>query len=121
MEFLSDVLKIKSHQHKNRKGATNTPCPVGFRLPTEAEQTQLVTSASISNYTDAASSNLAFTAAGLRNFSTGSISSVGSNGNYWGSTDSGTLTTRNRNFYRTSSNANSGNRAYGFSVRCLKD
>jgi uncharacterized protein (TIGR02145 family) len=57
---------------------------------------------------------------GNRNNSNGSLNNVGTNGNYWSSTVSGT---NSRNLVFTSSDAAmfTFNRAYGFSVRCLKD
>lgn len=58
--------------------------------------------------------------AGNRNNSNGSLNNVGSNGNYWSSTVSGT-NARNLNFNSSNANMNSNNRANGNSVRCLKD
>jgi uncharacterized protein (TIGR02145 family) len=58
--------------------------------------------------------------AGNRNNSNGSLNNVGSNGNYWSSTVSGT-NARNLNFNSSNANMNSNNRANGFSVRCIKD
>jgi uncharacterized protein (TIGR02145 family) len=102
------------------EAGTNNPCPVGYRLPIEAELSQLVTDASITNYTNAASSNLAFTAAGYRRRSNGTLPTVGSEGYYWSSTVSGTLA---RRLYFNSSSANmiTNYRGGGISVRCIKD
>ena len=58
--------------------------------------------------------------AGNRNNSNGSLNNVGSNGNYWSSTFSGT-NSRNLNFNSSNANMNTNNRANGNSVRCLKD
>jgi len=58
--------------------------------------------------------------AGNRNNSTGALTNVGSNGNYWSSTVNGT-NARNLNFNSSNANMNSNNRANGFSVRCLKE
>ena len=58
--------------------------------------------------------------AGNRNNSSGSLFNVGSNGNYWSSTVSGS-NARNLNFNSSNANMNSNNRANGNSVRCLKD
>jgi uncharacterized protein (TIGR02145 family) len=60
------------------------------------------------------------TVSGNRNNSNGALNNVGSNGNYWSSTVSGTNAT-NRNFNATGTNANNNNRANGLTVRCLKD
>jgi hypothetical protein len=57
--------------------------------------------------------------AGNRNNSNGSLNNVGSNGNYWASTVSGT-NVRNLHFNSSNANMNSNNRANGNSVRCLK-
>jgi uncharacterized protein (TIGR02145 family) len=57
---------------------------------------------------------------GNRINSNGSLNNVGTNGNYWSSTVSGT-NSRNLNFNSSNANMNTNNRAYGFSVRCLKD
>ncbi len=58
--------------------------------------------------------------AGNRNNSNGSLNNVGTNGNYWSSTVSGT-NARNLNFNSSSANMNTNNRANGNAVRCLKD
>ena len=58
---------------------------------------------------------------GNRNNSDASLNNQGSNGNYWSSSVSGTNAS-NLNFNSTAVNpANANNRAYGFTVRCLKD
>ena len=58
--------------------------------------------------------------AGNRNNSNGSLNNVGTNGNYWSSTVSGT-NSRNLNFNSSNANMNDNNRANGLTVRCLKD
>lgn len=58
--------------------------------------------------------------AGNCNNSNGSLNNVGTNGNYWSSTVSGT-NARNLNFNSSNANMNTNNRANGNSVRCLKD
>ena len=57
---------------------------------------------------------------GYRNNSNGSLNNVGTNGNYWSSTVSGT-NSRNLNFNSSNANMNTNNRANGNAVRCLKD
>ena len=58
--------------------------------------------------------------AGYRNLDDGSLRDVGSYGEYWSSSVDGALA---RTLYFSSSDASmySGNRAFGRSVRCLKD
>lgn len=58
--------------------------------------------------------------AGNRNNSNGTLNNVGSNGNYWSSSVSGT-NARNLHFNSSNANMNSNNRANGFSVRCIKE
>ena len=60
------------------------------------------------------------TVPGNRNNSNGTLNNVGSNGNYWSSTVSGTNAS-NRNFNSGGTNTNNNNRANGLTVRCLKD
>ena len=59
-------------------------------------------------------------AAGYRNYNNGGLNNVGSNGNYWSSTVSGTSA---RSLYFNIFNVGMGsyNRALGFSVRCVSE
>jgi uncharacterized protein (TIGR02145 family) len=98
----------------------NNPCPSLYRLPTETELDAERLSWSSNNSGGAFASPLKLPMAGNRNDSNGSLDNVGSNGYYWSSTFIGT---GSRYLYFHSSNANmsANSRAFGFSVRCLKD
>jgi len=100
-------------------GTTN-PCPTGFRIPNTSEFNTERTSWSSNNSSGAFNSPLKLPLAGARRHDTGALLNVGSSGIYW---------SKNFNFgssqamFFTNSDANSFNynRAYGFSVRCIKD
>lgn len=99
---------------------TNNPCPSGYRLPTEAEWQAERTSWSSNNAAGAFASPLKLPVAGYRNYSDGSLDAVGSSGYYWSSAVGG-AGSRFLFFNSSGAGMNSYSRAYGFSVRCLKD
>ena len=98
----------------------NNPCPTGYRLPTETELNAERLSWASSNAAGAFASPLKLPMAGFRNHTTGLLGSVGSVGYYWSSTVSSTIS-RVLFFGSSSAFMNTNSRAFGFSVRCIKD
>jgi hypothetical protein len=104
---------------------TNNPCPAGFRIPTEAEWIAEINSWSSSNAAGAFASPLKFPVAGSR-YGSGTFSTnVGTGGNYWSSTIKslyGGLYPHYIWFDGSGRSYTEGLfRAWGVSVRCIKD
>jgi len=108
----------------------NNPCPIGYRLPTQAEFNSEVQSWSIYDINGFASP-LKLAWAGLREWSgNGQISNVGVNGYYWTSSfnDDPWNNANSRRlrlgfdwFFGHYNEISDAQRAYGLSVRCIKD
>ena len=100
--------------------ANQGPCPAGYHVPTNNEWNTADTFGAWNNNTDTFNSDLKLPSAGLRNRINGLFYYQGTHGNYWSSTVSGT-TARNLDFGSTAAGTTNNSRAYGFTVRCLKD
>jgi hypothetical protein len=98
----------------------NNPCPSGYRIPTDTELEQERLSWATNNSAGAFASPLKLPMAGYRDVSAGSLVDVGTSGFYWSSTVS-TIYPRFSYFDSVGATMGYASRAYGFSVRCLKD
>jgi uncharacterized protein (TIGR02145 family) len=99
----------------------NNPCPNGYRLPTEAELITESSSWSSQNASGAFNSPLKLTAAGDRDLSNGTLTTVGERGSYWSSTINGDAVQYIFFFNPANLNYHTGYKSSGFSVRCIKD
>ena len=98
---------------------TEDPCPLGYRVPTSPEWIAEVLTWSSNDGAGAFASPLKIPLAGLRQFGNGVVDKVGTSASIWSSTASG--------IYAKYLRINDGSgvwddyRAYGLSVRCIKE
>ena len=100
-------------------GVSN-PCPAGYRLPTNAELDEERMTWSSNKAAGAFASPLKLPVAGFRSNSSGSLSNLGSTGAYWSSSVNSTVS-RYLLFDSILATTSTSSRAYGLSVRCIKD
>ncbi len=104
----------------NEMGGQNNPCPSGFRVPTNAELNQERLTWISDDATGAFASPLKLTVGGYRLYSNGNLNAVDYLGSYWSSTVDG-ANARSMLFSSSTTGMESQYRAYGNSVRCIKD
>ena len=101
----------------------NNPCPSGYRIPTGPELSAELATWSQTNSVGALASPLKLPLAGTRDAGGGSLTNVGIVGNIHSSTING-IYTNCLSFSSNNSSANvglGGVRAFGWSVRCIKN
>ncbi len=103
----------------------NNPCPAGFRLPTntewDTERAAWVSEDGNTNDSEGAfASPLHLVVAGHRDYDDGIIKSAGVIGSYWSSTVNGT-NSFDLDIYFADATLGGVKRAFGLSVRCIKD
>ena len=106
--------------------AENDPCTlelgVGWRLPTWVELGNVDTSQNWNNYNDTYGSVLKVHGAGYIEYSNGNFYARGSYGQYWSSTQNVTVSNaRLLGIDSSYSGYDSARKAYGSSIRCVKD
>ena len=105
--------------------AANDPCTIelgtGWRIPTQTEWTNADANGPWANYTDTYNSVLKLHAAGYLYYTGGLLDGRGAIGYYWSSSQSSSADGWDLNFDSGDSYLNYGFKAYGFSVRCLRD
>ncbi|MEI7980824.1 MAG: hypothetical protein WCI71_04175, partial [Bacteroidota bacterium] len=103
----------------------NDPCALelgaGWRIPTNTEWTNVDASGNWTNWNGPWNSALKMHAAGNLIYNNGSLEDRGTFGTYWSSTQGDTSYGWHLNFNSASSLLYSFAKAYGYSVRCIKE
>jgi uncharacterized protein (TIGR02145 family) len=98
----------------------NNPCPAGYRLPSESELNTERLGWASNDAAGAFGSSLKLPAGGYRYYNGGAILEQNFNGYYWSGTADGQKSWHLAFNSNTALTGNT-NRAFGFSVRCIKD
>jgi len=105
--------------------AAQDPCTIelgaGWRIPTKTEWTNADATGAWANYTDTYNSVLKLHAAGYLSTSDGSLTTRGTAGHYWSSTQGAAIDGWGLYLGSSSGNVHQSNKAHGFSLRCLRD
>ncbi|MCX6278421.1 MAG: hypothetical protein NT004_10025 [Bacteroidetes bacterium] len=105
--------------------AVNDPCTLeigsGWRIPTSTEWFNVDDIGNWSDWNGPWNSALKLHAAGYLYGSNGSLTGRGSNGTYWSSKQDDATYGWYLDFYYSGSNMNSNYKAFGFTIRCLRD
>jgi uncharacterized protein (TIGR02145 family) len=100
---------------------TNNPCPIGYRVPTDAEWGTERASFSPFSAIGAFNSPLKLTVGGARDSGSGNIVYENTDGFYWSSTAPSQSSSYRFGIGNTAINGFSSNRSSGYSVRCIRD
>jgi len=121
----SPAWTITSINESSAWTAENDPCAIllgtDWRIPTKTEWEAADANGGWNNYNDTYSSVLKLHAAGYLHASDGSLWGRGSDGRCWSSTQISNTDGWRLGFYSSYSNMNSNSKAFGFSLRCLRD
>lgn len=122
---LTPAWTITSIDESSNWTSANDPCTLllgtGWRLPTSAEWTSADSVGGWTSWTQPFASALKLHGAGYLLTNTGGLDGRGVHGDYWSSSQFDSTSGYGLNFYSSYSGVGSNNKAYGFSVRCLKD
>jgi len=105
--------------------AANDPCTLelgsGWRIPTSTEWTNVDASGNWTDWNGPWNSGLKMHAAGYLTYSDGSLTYRGSFRIYWSITQNSSTNSWTLSFYSSTSHININQKAYGFSLRCLRE